>query len=647
MISYERGGLRVFARMLQFRGSVFPGSMCIALPCAGLTALLKFLMETGDMAFLNEEGYKSILRDNSCWSGFVFLVGFLTVFRTSQAYARFWDGCTYMHNMRAEWFDACASLVAFCKYADAPDEVVLGFQHILIRLFSLLHAVALADIEDSGSKDHKAVAAFKYELVDATALDDESLKAVKKSHAKVEMVFQWIQQLIVENIDNNVLRIPAPILSRAFQEIANGMIAFHDAMKISTVPFPFPYAQTCECLLLLHWICTPFVVSQYVSTPWWGAVFSFLQVFVYWSLNAIAIEIENPFGLDANDIDAGSMQKELNRHLLLLLDPTTKRTPTLSADISLAFTPSNLIGRGHRASLSEIWADFNSETDEVENPVKRGQVTWHGVTKTMTFGKKDRCGFLGTFRRPKPEKRPPPRSDERRGSVDSTYEQAAAMSRGPHLARSPSPMPSSLGTPEPFKEVVFPSPPVSVLNGAGEQAVRAHSKGSNEVRMNSKASSDAAFSQTSDNRSARSVGSRTNRLHPPSSGMSERRRAYNPPETSAPRPPHREAEPETSWEASDEGSVPVPSSASNQAPGASSRGGAPTSDADKAGQASSLNDWVTRLGLISPPARPVVELPSRCVPPPEPNLCVAASIGRSLPGHGQRPPEDVRDVPAV
>ena len=34
-----------------------------------------------------------------------------------------------------------------------------------------------------------------------------------------------------------------------------------------------------------------------------------LQVFILWSLNAIALEIENPFGFDANDIDAQAMQE--------------------------------------------------------------------------------------------------------------------------------------------------------------------------------------------------------------------------------------------------------------------------------------------------------------------------------------------------
>jgi len=370
MIKYDRRCIYTPCRLFQLRGSVFPTAFLTALPCGAVTVLLKYCIDEGWLPSLSEDGSRSILKDNSCWSGLTYLVGFLIVFRTSQAYAKFWDGCTSIHHMRAEWFDSCASLIAFCKCSDAASEDILGFQHILVRLFSILHAVALADIEDSNSDDPDEVEAFKYELVDGEGLDAESLNTIKRSPAKVELVFQWIQQLIVENLHSGVIQIPPPILSRSFQEIANGMVAFHEAMKISSIPFPFPYAQTCECLLMFHLCVTPLVVSQYVSGPGWGGLFSFLQVFVYWSLNAIAVELENPFGMDANDLDASLMQKELNGHLLLLLDPATKRTPRLTRPIKSG----SILADKPKASLAEIW-------DKVGGlgPGKRGRPTRRSV----------------------------------------------------------------------------------------------------------------------------------------------------------------------------------------------------------------------------------------------------------------------------
>ena len=86
---------------------------------------------------------ESVMSNNSIWGGFSFLVGFLVVFRTSQAYSRFWDGGTLTHQMMGDWFDAVSSLVAFCTGSKAGEDKVTNFKHILLRLFSLLHAFGI------------------------------------------------------------------------------------------------------------------------------------------------------------------------------------------------------------------------------------------------------------------------------------------------------------------------------------------------------------------------------------------------------------------------------------------------------------------------------------------------------------------------
>jgi len=103
-------------------------------------------------------------------------------------------------------------------------------------------------------------------------------------------------------------------------------------VKLAFVPFPFPYVQTCDCLLAMHWLMVPFVVCQWVTRPWWAGFFCFLQVFTLWVLNLIACELENPFGQDANDVDAIFMQRGFNNHLRLLMQIETWPVPHLSRD---------------------------------------------------------------------------------------------------------------------------------------------------------------------------------------------------------------------------------------------------------------------------------------------------------------------------
>lgn len=311
-------------KVFKIKGSVFPFGFGVALPAASWAWVLKYLMTRGYF-----EGLEDFVQDNSVWGSFNFLVGFLVVFRTSQSYNRFWDGCTATHKMRAEWFDACSALISFCRHSEESYVKINRFQRLLVHLFSMLHAVALAEIEDCNSEVLDDIMAYKFEVLDCKVFDDESLKAVRDSDCKTELVFQWIQMAIVDNIKTGVLSIPPPILSRAFQELANGMVAAHDAIKISCIPFPFPYAQTCDLLLIMHWILCPLVVAPWVTSEWWSFSFCFAQVFCMWTMNRIAVEIENPFGADSNDLDGEDMQMEMNRHLSLLLSPSTKKTPHL------------------------------------------------------------------------------------------------------------------------------------------------------------------------------------------------------------------------------------------------------------------------------------------------------------------------------
>lgn len=370
MITYESGGLHCLSRIVKLKGSVVPKALVVALPCAAASAMLKTAIDNGYATSL--ESADSIITNSAAWSGFSFFVGFLVVFRTSESYKRFWEGCTSTHQMRAEWFDACAALIAFCKISQASPARVLEFQNKVVRLFSMLHALALADVEDSGDQLDK-IAAFNYELVDVGGIDEESLATLRDSACKVELIYQWIQQIIVEEVHSGLLNIPPPILSRSFQELANGMVAFHEAIKISFIPFPFPYAQTCDILLSLHFVVIPFVVSQWTATPLFAALFAFIQVLTLWSLNFIAVEIENPFGADDNDIDCRSMQLELNEQLQMLIRPSTIRSPQLSpAAIDIAG------GRAPRASFKETWKGIDDS-----KPVSRSG------RKTGFFGSQD------------------------------------------------------------------------------------------------------------------------------------------------------------------------------------------------------------------------------------------------------------------
>jgi len=332
MINYRnKGCLAFFMRLVQLRGSIFPKSMSVAIPCGLLGSGLKILVDRGYFEFASD---LVIMTDNAAWTAFSALLGFLVVFRTSQAYTRFWAGCSATHSMRMEWFNACVMFLAYCRISKAPVEKVKNFQGKLLRLFSIMHAAALAELEEINVHvlDPKDINAFQYEVLDPAGFDEPSLKAIKGSTSKVELIFAWLQMLIVESAEQEIIKVPPPVLGTALRLISEGLNAFNDALRITYIPFPFPYAQTCDCLLVLHWIMTPIVVQAWVTLPAWAGVLTFMQVFIVQALNSIAAEIENPFGSDANDLDSGDMQKEINVHLAMLVSKSMVELPKLNVN---------------------------------------------------------------------------------------------------------------------------------------------------------------------------------------------------------------------------------------------------------------------------------------------------------------------------
>lgn len=393
MIQYEsRCGIGFILKILQARGSVFPKALCVSLPCALCSALLKELIDKGVMDRWLDADHYTLLLDAGAWNGFAFLVGFLIVFRTSQSYSRFWDGSVHTHRMHAEWFDSCSNLIAFCVCSKADEETTSNFKHLIIRMFSLLHVLALAEIEDTCKEDIENVNAFRMELIDVHGVDPYTLKRIKDSDSKVELVFTWIQQLIVANITTGVMSIPPPILSRVFQELSNGMVAFEQAMKITLIPFPFPYAQTCDCLMIIHWLVMPLIVAQWATHPFWAGVLVFIQVFMLWSLSFIAVELENPFGRDDNDLDSVHLQIAFNRHLSMLIVKDEEMLPQLlptalkdTAQISCAETRRS-------SNLASAWQKLNESSSMPMRSANRRtsrMSTIEAVVRRISSGGKD------------------------------------------------------------------------------------------------------------------------------------------------------------------------------------------------------------------------------------------------------------------
>lgn len=320
MIDYKPGYWNIcFAFSL--RGSVFPKAFVWAFSSATSCYFLHYLMRQ------DPEGIGSIMTGigdggTNILSGFTFILGFLVVFRSQQAYSRWWEGGTLMQQLRGEWFNATSCLVAFCDSSPEKQEQVLKFQHQLVRLVSLLYASALQQICTMEDKC--------FYLIDITGFDKESLEFLQSDmcHDHCEVVLQWIQRLVVTADHTGVIKIAPPILSRVYNQLGNGIVNLTNARKITEFSIPFPLAQMITVMLLFHWSVIPLICATTIDTSWWSSVLCFVVVFSYWSINYIATELEMPFGDDPNDLPLHDMQIDLNASLKTLLQEKAMACPS-------------------------------------------------------------------------------------------------------------------------------------------------------------------------------------------------------------------------------------------------------------------------------------------------------------------------------
>mmetsp|Transcript_3459 Transcript_3459/g.8617 ORF Transcript_3459/g.8617 Transcript_3459/m.8617 type:complete len:534 (+) Transcript_3459:105-1706(+) len=312
MIEYTETWLVLLCFKLQ--GSVGIRASTFALPSA-MIALLLTQLEENFPGFLDDIGVE-ILKNSQLWTASTTVLGILLIFRTNRAMARFWEGTGLLHQMRGEWFDSVSCCVTFTRGALATkNKEVLEFRHTIVRLMSLCHASALEEI----AGEHEEL-----ETIDTYGLNSQTLmhlKDCKDIHKfnLVEVVLHLIQTLITQGLADDVLKIPPPILSRVYQTLSRGFVNLLNAKKIADTRFPFPYAQLISMMLILNVFMTPCLIVCLTTNPVWAPIFSFVPIFGFASLNFIGVELENPFGDDANDLPLEHFQTEMNKCLLMLL----------------------------------------------------------------------------------------------------------------------------------------------------------------------------------------------------------------------------------------------------------------------------------------------------------------------------------------
>lgn len=314
MIDYEEDWL--VSLIGRRAGSVSAQACYFAVPSTLLTLALLALDD--HVPELRRDVDLMTLNQSTVWAALSAALMLMVSFRAKNANDRFWEGAGLLHQMRGEWFDTVSNAITFTLEAKfkKPHEV-MTFRHTIVRLMSLAHGSALEEISSN---------CFDLKTIDAHGLDKDTLRHLRSCHHdfgfnKVEVLLHFIQSLILNAQAVGIIDVPSPIVSRIFQTFSRGFVHFLNAKKITDTKFPFPFVQLIIFLLLIFAIATPVVISSFLTNKPLAAIATFVPVFAVASINYIAMQLENPYGQDDNDLPINLFQVEMDSSLLTLLHP--------------------------------------------------------------------------------------------------------------------------------------------------------------------------------------------------------------------------------------------------------------------------------------------------------------------------------------
>ena len=223
-------------------------------------------------------------------------------FRNSTAYDRYWEG----RKLWGELVLRCRSLSRQCQGFIHPAEIAqapeaeAARQRLLYRAIGFVHALRLQlrDRTDCGELRRWAPQAEWARLEKASSKHDALMLAMGRELGQCQRQ-GWIEPCLAVSIDATL----------------SGMTAAAAACeRIKGTPIPFSYTLLLHRTAYLYCFLLPFGLVDTIGfmTPFVVAIVAY----TFFGLDALGDEIEEPFGLEANDLPLDTLCRAIEVNLL-------------------------------------------------------------------------------------------------------------------------------------------------------------------------------------------------------------------------------------------------------------------------------------------------------------------------------------------
>lgn len=269
---------------LQLKGSILVAALPRTLLCGGFSGLIVYL-QTQHRIHLGIPALATLIPN--------IVLGLLLVFRTNTAYERFWEG-------RKLWGTLVNAIRNLARqiWAAVPEATVTDRQGKIATLH-LLVAFAVA------TKLHLRQNPNRQELQPLLPpVRYSTLQTMQ--NPPLEIAF-WIEDYLLCQRLN-------PYQLAAMQQLLGTMVdVLGGCERILKTPMPLAYAIHLQQLLLLYCLSLPFQMVDVVG--WVTPVIVSLISFMVFGIEEIGIEIENPFGRDANDLPLDTICETIHHNI--------------------------------------------------------------------------------------------------------------------------------------------------------------------------------------------------------------------------------------------------------------------------------------------------------------------------------------------
>lgn len=226
-------------------------------------------------------------------------LGLLLVFRTNASYDRFWEGRIQIGAMVNNTRDLARQTASYL--ADSPFEVRERIGHLIIALF--------ASIRRSLRREREAP-----ELVDLLA--EAECEQLIHASAPPLLVARWLSDAYAA--EARAGRLSEERVRMIDAGVSSLVDLWGGAERILKTPVPFAYAHHIKGFLSIFCLTAPMALID--TMGWYTPLGAAVVAYGLYGIEEIGIEIEEPFGYDANDLPLDGIGQTIAKNVSEALD---------------------------------------------------------------------------------------------------------------------------------------------------------------------------------------------------------------------------------------------------------------------------------------------------------------------------------------